>query len=47
MQTLSKWFPQIDQMPASLQAFCGMAVITVVVCAVVLMIVSRGRRGQP
>lgn len=46
MQTLSKWFPAIGQMPASLQAFCGIAVVTVVVCSVVLFIVSRGRKGR-
>ena len=44
MQTLSKWFPLIDQMPPSLKAFCSIAVVTVVICSVVAFIVFHGRK---
>lgn len=46
MEQLSKWFPLIDQMPASLKAFCTIAGATIVVGSVVLFVVLRGRRDS-
>lgn len=45
MQQLSEWFPFIDQMPASLQAFCGIAAATLVAAVVVIGVVVRSRRN--
>jgi hypothetical protein len=46
MHTLSNWFPLIDQMSPSMQALCSIVGVTTLVCAVVVFIVLRGKKGS-
>jgi tellurite resistance protein TehA-like permease len=46
MYTLSNWFPALNQLSPSMQAFCSIAGVTLLVCAVVVFIVRRGRKDK-
>jgi hypothetical protein len=43
---LSQWFPLLDQVSPGVKALVSIAIVTALVCSVVVYVVFHGRKGD-